>query len=310
MTSINALGINVNIKPTMGCVFIGLLVSTVFYGVTIMQSIFYFQTYANDIRFLKALVTVVWAIDTLSVILGSHGVYTWVISDYGNPARLSDVVWSIAVEPLCTSTISLLVHLFMAYRIRALNGSMRPLAAFVAVASLFPFGMGICSTVIELTTLGGFSAINKRLHSRILNGKEQWISIAASVSGATLDVTITIIVVLQLHAYRKKQVMKGIIVLTGLITFFAAPKTLVYEGVNLILSKAQLNARESIRGKGITTTIFTNIGSIPEPTPIRFAGLQNSNSKISPNLSHSDGDVTECGDTGAVKHNSSDVGRD
>jgi hypothetical protein len=57
---------------------------------------------------------------------------------------------------------------------------------------------------------------------------------------------------------------------SGVIAFFAAPKTLVYEAIDVICSKAytntflsQLNVRESIRGRGAILTQSSN-------TPVKF----------------------------------------
>jgi len=55
--------------------------------------------------------------------------------------------------------------------------------------------------------------------------------------------------------------LTSFITTAGVITFFASPRTLVYEAFNVVISKAytntflsQLNVRESIRGRGAIVT--------------------------------------------------------
>lgn len=246
--------------------------AAVFYGVTVVQTLFYFQTYPNDKITLKLLVTVVWILDTLDIIFAAHGTYNWLIIDFANPLALNDVIWTIASEPLCTSTIALIAHLFMAYRIYILNRKLVLLALVIAVVSFVPFGVAITAVVFGLTTPGGFAALNVKLHST---------TIVANIFTTSLDVVIagTLVALLRMHSSQvsMKRTDKMISTLTGyLITnnlltsfittaltigFFAAPKTLVYEALNLSVSKAytntflsQLNARQSIHGQGVTST--------------------------------------------------------
>ncbi|KAF9008011.1 hypothetical protein BDQ17DRAFT_1350411 [Cyathus striatus] len=317
----SGLTIALDIKPTFGYIFIGLLASAVFYGVTIMQTISYFRMYENDIMFLRILVSVLWVLDTTSLIMVSHGVYTWVITNYANPLGLNIVVWTILAEPLCTATIACTVHIFMAYRIRTLNIALQPLAIVIAIIAFLPLALAITAVIVGFTTGGSFAVINTKLH---------WLTIASNVSTATLDITIAAVLCIQLHMYKQQQtfektnkmimlvniylitssLLTSLITTSGLITFFAAPTTLVYEGLNVITSKAytnmflaQLNARESIRGRGINTSMHSNAG-IGTQSAFRVAALQKSHD--SSDIPESDGNQSTDNSLVVAKRNSSD----
>jgi hypothetical protein len=161
----------------------------------------------------------------------------------------------------------------MCYRIYVLKPALKLLAIAIAVVSFVPWGVGIAAVIISLTTPGGFAAVNVRLHAP---------AILAGVFSAVLDCTIaaTLVTILYLHGQRApkmKRTERMISTLTiylitnnlltsvfttfGAIIFFAAPKTLVYLAVNVVISKAytntflsQLNVRQSIRGKGAIVT--------------------------------------------------------
>jgi len=266
----------VDLKPTFGWIFIGVVCAAVFYGITVLQTLFYFQTYPSDTIFLKSLVTGIWILDTLSLILVAYATYTWLIIDYANPLALNNIIWSIAAEPLCTTNVALSVHLFMAYRIYILKPKLILLSIAIAVVSFVPCGVGLAAVIISLTTPGGFAAVNLRLHA---------LAILAGVFSAVLDGTIavTLVTLLYLHGQGAPKLTRtnrmistltiylvtnnlltSFLTITGAIVFFASPKTLVYLAINVVISKAytntflsQLNVRESIRGKG---AIVTQVG--------------------------------------------------
>ncbi|KAF9066126.1 hypothetical protein BDP27DRAFT_1330992 [Rhodocollybia butyracea] len=256
----------IDIRPTIGALFCGAIAAAVFYGVTLLQTIFYFQTYPNDKVFFRCLVLVIWALDTLDLILVVNGVWTWTIVNYANPVALLQVPWSIKTEPVIISTISVLVHLFMAYRIRTLNKRLTPIAIAIGAVSLFNWALGIFATIHSFRASGNIQTLNHGLH---------WAYASANVSSAVLDVSIMTTLCLQLyssnHGFEKfsrtrriltylsaymvaNNLITSTITVTGVITYFSASKTLVYYAFLCLTSKAytntflaQLNAREHIR---------------------------------------------------------------
>jgi hypothetical protein len=301
-----------DLKPTFGWLFIGVLFAGVFYGVTVVQTLFYFHTYPNDRFYLKGLVTGIWILDTLSLIMISHGTYTWLVIDFANPLGLNEVIWTIASEPLCTVTISLWVHLFMAYRIYILNHKLVLLAIVIALVSFVPFGAGIYVVVLGLSTSKGFADLKVEIHPA---------TIVATVFAASLDIVIaaTLVALLRMHgrqAYLKRtdrmishltiylitnNLLTSFITTAVLIAFFAAPKTLVYLGFTVVISKAytntflsQLNARQSIQGRGIISTPGSTVMRNMEPIAFGLGPISGSNAE---ELNFEAADLNTSGDT-------------
>ncbi|KAJ3898568.1 hypothetical protein F5879DRAFT_980118 [Lentinula edodes] len=262
----SAIPVIIDIRPTIGALFCGVIATSVFYGVTILQTIFYFQTYPDDKTFIRIVVLFVWALDTLDLFLVVNGLWTWSIANFANPLALLEVPWSINAEPVVTATISTAVHLFMAYRIRTINQRLTPIAVIVGIVTFFSWTLGLYATIHGFTTRGSIENVTQAL---------RWTDIGANVSAAALDVTITVTLCLQLyfsnHGFETfpktrriimymsvyliaNNIVTSIITVSDVITFFAAPKTLVYYAFLCMTSKAytntflaQLNARVYIR---------------------------------------------------------------
>ncbi|KAL0564935.1 hypothetical protein V5O48_017100 [Marasmius crinis-equi] len=111
----------VTLHTTLGMTFVAIVLSSIFYGVTLLQTLIYFGMYTNDRISFKVLVMTLWALDTLSMALLAHAGYTYLVTFFANPVAALSMVWSMAVGPVVSGTISFIVHLFLAYRIRQLG---------------------------------------------------------------------------------------------------------------------------------------------------------------------------------------------
>ncbi|KAF8216591.1 hypothetical protein K438DRAFT_398136 [Mycena galopus ATCC 62051] len=165
---------------------------------------------------------------------------------------------------MVTGTISLVVHLFLAFRIRNLDRA--PLWTFVAgavsIISLFPFAIAIVTTW-RVNTGGKFLADV---------GELKWMAIAGDVSTSSLDIFIAATLTYQLYHGRTalKTTQKAITTLTifvissgvltalintaTLISYLAAENKLIFQLFNACSSKAYvntlmatLNMREAVR---------------------------------------------------------------
>ncbi|KAJ3885038.1 hypothetical protein GG344DRAFT_70880 [Lentinula edodes] len=269
----SAIPVIIDIRPTIGALFCGVIATSVFYGVTILQTIFYFQTYPDDKTFIR--------------IMGSR---------YSRPfsgcKRALDMVYcqlcqsiGLTGSALAEPVVTFFLPRFMAYRIRTttseytddrttfskVNQRLTPIAVIVGVVTFFSWGKctgALCNNpwLESFTTRGSIENVTQAL---------RWTDIGANVAAAALDVTITITLCLQLYfsnhgfeTFPKTQriimymsvyliannIVTSIITVSDVITFFAAPKTLVYYAFLCMTSKAytntflaQLNARVYIR---------------------------------------------------------------
>jgi len=254
----------IDLNPTLGVDFIGVVLASILYGITTLQTIFYYRTYPKDRAGLKLLVAALWALDTLSLILVAHGVYTYLVIDFANIEDASAIVWSIASEPIVTSVIALTVNLFLIYRIWSLKKKWWPIATFLVIWALGPFAIGIVAVWRTNSGIQSLSAVSE-LH---------WMAIAGDSLASSLDITIASILCYLLWQGRTAftstnqiiQMLTLYVIMSGmttalinlatLISYLAAPSALLFQMFNMCVSKAYvntlmatLNSRQSIRGK-------------------------------------------------------------
>ncbi|KAJ7572135.1 hypothetical protein C8J56DRAFT_992957 [Mycena floridula] len=274
-----------NFNSTLGADFIGLLLSAIFYGVTVLQTIIYFSTYPNDRWPLKLLVGCLWALDTASLTLFAHGTYTYVITDFANPAAAATLIWSIASEPMITAVISLIVHWFLALRIRNLNPARvwTWIGAIIAVLSLFPFAIGTYTIWL----------VNSGTESLVALGELRWVAIAGDSSSSAIDLAIAVTICCQLYMGRRggikstnkliqilslyvvsSGVITTVLNMTTMITYLASPNTFIFQAFSASGSKAYvntlmatLNIRETVRKNNTPTVI-----GLGESNVLRFRG--------------------------------------
>lgn len=106
-----------SVDNTMGASLIGVICAAMLYGVSCVQTWYYFNRYSKDVWYIKALVGGVWFFDSVHQMLISHTVYYYVISNYNNPAILTNMVWSILLEVLFNGFIGFLVQMFLTLRV-------------------------------------------------------------------------------------------------------------------------------------------------------------------------------------------------
>ncbi|KAI0706407.1 hypothetical protein C8Q76DRAFT_800846 [Earliella scabrosa] len=80
---------------TFGAMLVGTFIGLVLYGIVIHQTYRYFRLYTDDNVWLKALVAIVFALETFHIVSSTHICYFYLVSNYYNPMRLLTGVWSI-----------------------------------------------------------------------------------------------------------------------------------------------------------------------------------------------------------------------
>lgn len=262
--------IHINLSPTLGADFIGVVLASILYGITVLQMIYYYQTYTKDQKRVKLLVAALWALDTTSLALVCHGVYTYLVVDFANLEDADSLVWSIAAEPAVTCVIALTVNSFLLYRIFTLRNHWWPITAIMFIWALAPFSIGIVAVWRTITGGQSLSAVSE-LH---------WMAIAGISLSSSLDLTIASILCYVLWKGRTvfkstNQIIQTImlyVIMSGLttavvnfltlITYLAAPSTLLFQLFTMVSSKAYvntvmatLNSRQSIRGIATENTL-------------------------------------------------------
>ncbi|KZT04339.1 uncharacterized protein LAESUDRAFT_728165 [Laetiporus sulphureus 93-53] len=273
----------IDLNPTMGATFVGLLLGAVFHGITTLQSIFYYTTYPNDKIVLKLLVALLWLLDSLSLAMIAYGLYKYLITDFLDPLALMYMDWGLATEPIVSGIIAFIVHEFLIYRIWMLNRRLVIYVVFLAVFSLLPLALAFVASLKSV--IGG-----ERLWTSITGLR--WVATTADTTTAALDLIIACTICWQLYKSRtgfiqtdkiiqrltvytiNTGLLPTIVSIGGLIAYLVAPDTLAFEVFNIIVSKAYtntllatLNSRQSVKGYA---TNSSEGFSAPNMAPVEF----------------------------------------
>jgi len=127
------------VKQVFGTSFIGFTIATTLYGITCLQTYIYFRNYRKDHRFLKATVTLLWVLDSLTTIFVAHSLYTFFVLDYGKPPQVNIIIpWSFTAEKLLVTLITFIAQVFYArtiWRVSS-NKSVPVVIVLLALAAL------------------------------------------------------------------------------------------------------------------------------------------------------------------------------
>jgi len=259
---------SLDLTPTMGALFIGVLIAAVFHGITTLQTIFYYSTYPDDKRWIKVMVAAIWVLDTVSLVLFSHAIYSYVILDYANPLALATPIWSFTSERIATAFVALIVKEFLIYRLYALNKKLMPFCAAMATLVLLPISIALYSAAWGLK--------EKTWESLQI----KWTIMVAEISSPFIDIVIALGICLELRrgntGFLKTRRMihtltaytissgaltslNGIAIMITMLSsngalwamLFYASNSKAY--ANALL--ASLNCRQIVRGRGLDSTV-------------------------------------------------------
>ncbi|KAI3615052.1 hypothetical protein WG66_016833 [Moniliophthora roreri] len=108
--------VHLDLGDTFGAVLIAVNISSCLYGVTCLQTWYYFRNY-EDRWLLRVTVLAILVLETIHAILAMHVVYHFLILNFDHPLALLRDIWSaIFVIPVTTAT-NTIVHLFYIGRI-------------------------------------------------------------------------------------------------------------------------------------------------------------------------------------------------
>jgi len=142
----------VDIADTFGALFIGGFVALITYGITLMQTYFYYLSFPKDDITTKLLVGVIWLLDTIHVVFMSYALYFYLITGFGNTLVLVDGTWPLFGSITVNVIIAFIVQCFFTERIFQLcpPGKRWWVTGIIAITVLAHFVFGL-ETVIFLS---------------------------------------------------------------------------------------------------------------------------------------------------------------
>ncbi|KAG1753710.1 uncharacterized protein EDB91DRAFT_1242682 [Suillus paluster] len=249
------------VDDTFGAFLIGVVISATLYGVTFVQTWYYFSRYSSDPWYMKLLVGAILLSDTVHQALITHTVYTYLITDFDIPANLGKLVWSLSVEVLFNGFTGLLVQSFLTARVYRLSN--KSIIATATVLSL---------VIAEFVIIVVYVAKAVRLTTFVEVPQLKPLSMCVNAVAAAGDVLIAgfLCVLLQRArtGFRRSDTMINKLILftinTGLLTSICAvmslisitmwPNSYIYMAFYFCLGRlycncllATLNARKGLR---------------------------------------------------------------
>ncbi|KAJ7268012.1 hypothetical protein C8J57DRAFT_1326377 [Mycena rebaudengoi] len=254
---------NAPLDNTMGSMLLGVIISAVLYGISTCQTLYYFTRYDRDPLYLKTLVALTLALDTLHLGFVIHTIYHYLISNYYSHGALQVMIWSVSLEALPTGVTAGLVQSFYAYRVWRMSHHNVFLTGLILLLIMATTGCGTAWVVL---------ALQAQTYERLLKISPLTISINALSTAADVIITATLCIMLRQTrpASIQTETMVNKLILftlnTGLLTslcavaslvsLIASPKTLIYASFYFCIGRlysnsllATLNARDIIRGR-------------------------------------------------------------
>ncbi|KAF8346133.1 hypothetical protein F5887DRAFT_124163 [Amanita rubescens] len=271
-----------DIPKTFGALLLGALFGSFLSGATTVQTIVYLKLYPEDHPFTKGLVTVIWMLDVTHTALTWGGIWTYLISDFGDADKINTIPLAVSLTIIFTAILTILVHFYYVHRIFHLSRRKYWLCLPIVVLAVCRL-CSACSTSAEMIRLGTFTRFKSEF---------RWLfSLGLSLSSA-VDVIITLSLFTLLYMSRSKSLslnnvidslilytfeigsLTGFATIVSMICWLAVKDTLIFMGLHFIIAKlyansflASLNTRHQLRQAHARTNSATNaIRGINKPS--------------------------------------------
>ncbi|THU99480.1 hypothetical protein K435DRAFT_855666 [Dendrothele bispora CBS 962.96] len=201
-----------------GPLMVGVFFNAILFGVLAVQAHVYLNWNRSGERWTRYLVIILLVLEALDTGIHFAIVYQGLFKNFG---QTSFDIPLLAANPVLISSISTLVQINYAWRIRILTKS-NVLAGFISILALISFASSICGTVFTILHSNWADGFDKSLFSSLV----AWLT-----TSAICDVAIAIVMVFFLTTQKKdsmpvtKSVVNKIIIVTiqtGVLTSVAA----------------------------------------------------------------------------------------
>ncbi|KAF8064426.1 hypothetical protein FPV67DRAFT_222163 [Lyophyllum atratum] len=273
----------VTLGNTIGAAFLGTVFAAMLYGVTNLQVYLYFQNYRNDWRVQKYSVALLWVLDTLHLSLTIAAMYHYLVDSFGSLLALTLVVWCVAqTRPHRSSLIQSCQCRSFKLQI-AVNVVIINIIQTLYAVRVWKLGRHyqriwpilVAAIVVSGYAIGIVLAVKTyNIHTFAELAQMSWVVYASFSWSTAIDIVIAI--AMCFYLIRGKSGFSGtnnkiiaivrMILISGfltsacslaaLITYGTMPDTLVFLGIEFLLTKlyinsflAMLNARQSVRDK-------------------------------------------------------------
>ncbi|KZP21326.1 hypothetical protein FIBSPDRAFT_1044272 [Athelia psychrophila] len=131
-----------SVDSALGCQLVGVILTALFYGVTLGQIWFYFRTYTADASFMRVLVGILWVLDTAQLVLVMQSLYMYAVTWRGDVEALGGVSMQFEASMAVTTMVAFIVQMIYAYRIWRLSFRNWYITLTIGTLSLFALASG------------------------------------------------------------------------------------------------------------------------------------------------------------------------
>ncbi|KAI0761936.1 hypothetical protein BD413DRAFT_700017 [Trametes elegans] len=287
-----------------GCAVIGFPLSTTVYGITVLQTYLYFRRYPEDSIYLKGLVSNS-ALDTLTIALITHAIYSYFVLDLGRYADLAVLPWSVSVEVFITDIITVTVQLFFAQQLYRISHGNKLLAGIIVFFTIPVMAVGLFSvvenfqirlfpvTIPLVSALGGMQAAVALTGDILITGGLCYYFNHSRSGWASTNMLIDKLMVYAIQRGALTTIFQGVC----LVTLVALPSRHIYVVFSMVVGKlyvnsllASLNVRASLhreslaQNKETSTVNFATQPTIPAPRTTQALSVASASSADSSNL--------------------------
>ncbi|KAF9545670.1 hypothetical protein CPC08DRAFT_716146 [Agrocybe pediades] len=266
------------VDNTLGAGFVGDVLASILFGLSCIQSYYYFINYPKDSLRQKSVVVVLMIANAIQLAISSHGMYYHLISEFHNNSALSHIVWSFKLQMAFDVFIAVSVQALYALKVLNLGGYVsRRWHLFVLFCVVVGAVLGIVF-VVEVYRLSGWEDVKAI----------SW-SIAASFAvSAAIDIALAVSLCIYLKGARASfsannpenrfkvalhyALISGcftsIFALTAFATYLAMPGNLVFFAITLLSNKLYVNSYIAmLNSRAVNHTPHGTTGSVPLEGP-------------------------------------------
>ncbi|KAJ7497729.1 hypothetical protein FB451DRAFT_241958 [Mycena latifolia] len=263
----------VDISSHVDAMFVGIMLSLVLWGITLVQTWTYFNS-NKDGWMLQALVFILFLLDTGSTALTGEMAHVYLVQNFGNLAALATVPVSAIAEVAFNVTIVFLVQLFFARRVYLLNQRRLVMPVIITLFALAGLVTGIF-IVVDISKspfVASLASERMKIEVALTNTFEAMSDLVATFA-------------MSWEFYRNRGSIKstntllerllgvtvargGLVTVAQFVTlalYVAQPTTLNWMPAHFTLGKLShitmvliLNSRESLRTKALNDSMLTD----------------------------------------------------
>jgi len=144
---------------TLGALEVGILLSSVLFGVVTVQAFLYTERNFKDPLWLRIVVGIVLLLETIQTIFTWVLLYSLTVTNYGKSDTIIEThqIWTLPVALICSSLIGAIVQNFFGYRVRVFSGRLLiPIMVWIGGILRVAFAIMLVDFILSSETLPQF----------------------------------------------------------------------------------------------------------------------------------------------------------